>query len=95
MTGKDPWSGRGVCTDIGGILGGAYEGDPPVWFGDMGYDPLHGANLGWVTPPRRPAPHEESPTTPNVRGFVYPPQSGRLSEGGGYEVDYDVYRVEK
>ena len=76
-------------------MGGAYEGDPPVWFGDVGYDPLHGANLGGVTPLRRPAPHGEAPTTPNVRGFLYPPPYGRCSEGGRYEVDYDVYCAEK
>ena len=76
-------------------MGCAYDGDPPVCFGYVGYDPLHGANLGWVTPPRRPAPHGVVPTTPNVRGFVHPHPSGRCSEGGGYEVDYDVYRVEK
>ena len=76
-------------------MGGAYEGNPPVSFGDVGYDPPHGAKLGGVTPPRRPEPHGEYPTTPNVRGFLYPPPSGIFSEGGGYEVDYDVYRAEK
>ena len=76
MTGKDPWSGRDVCTDTGGILGGAYEGDPPVWFGDVGYDPPYGAKLGGVTPPRRPALHREAPTTTNVRGFLYLPHLG-------------------
>ena len=73
MTGKDPWSGRGACTDIGGILGGSYEGEPAVWFGDVGYEPPHGANLGGVPPPCDPAPQGEAPTTPHGRRLVYPP----------------------
>ena len=57
MTGNYPWVGRGGCMDPGYIFRGAYSGDPPVWFGDVGDDPLHSANLGRFPPPCGTVPH--------------------------------------
>ena len=66
--------------DLGDILCGAYAGDPPVWFIDMGGDPQHGANLGRVPPPCDPELQGEAPTTPHGRRLVYPPPPPPLED---------------
>ena len=67
---KYPWAGRERCTDLLAILTGGRTGKPPVYVGDVGYDPSHGANLDGKPPLRGLVPHEDAPTMPHGQGLV-------------------------